>query len=60
MINIDHKEYQKKVKRMSMEELRFVIQDCKEVIKVNPEGEKARYYQDESHYRAAEMRRREK
>jgi hypothetical protein len=55
---IDHAEYQKKVKRMTVEELKYTVRDCREAIDAHPEGHKAGYYQDEIHYCAGELRKR--
>ena len=49
-MNIDHKEYQKKVASLSVDELRFIIRDCKEAIAAFPENPKCGYYTDEIHY----------
>lgn len=55
---IDHTVYQRKVRTMTDESLRFVIKDATEAIQANPDGHKAGYYLDEIHYCAAELRRR--
>ena len=55
---INHSEYQKRVKKMSIDELIYTIKDCKEAIKAMPNGHKAGYYQDEIHYCVAELNRR--
>ena len=55
---MNHAEYQKKVKRLPVEALRYIIKDCREVIRVNPEGRNNGYYMDEIHYCHAELRRR--
>lgn len=57
---INHSEYQKKVKTMDMAQLLFVIQDCREAIVAMPNGHKAGYYQDEIHYCYMEIARRNK
>ncbi len=55
---IDHSGYQKKVRRMSEEALRFVIKDAREAINANPDGHKAGYYADEINYCSMELSRR--
>lgn len=53
---IDHKEYPKRLKIKSSEELLFIIKDAKAAIEVNPDGHKVGYYQDEINYCAMELR----
>ena len=55
---IDHAAYQRKVRKLSEESLRFIIKDAGEALRANPEGHKAGYYQDEIHYCLMELRRR--
>lgn len=55
---INHAEYQAKVKRMSEAQLAYVIKDATEAIEANPDGPKAGYYADEVHYAAMELKRR--
>ena len=57
---IDHIEYAKKVRNMSMAELLYTIKDCKAAIAAMPEGHKAGYYADEVNYCASEIHRRNK
>lgn len=57
---LDHTYYMKKVKTMTNESLRFVIQDCQQAIKSFPNGEKAGWYQDEIHYCSMELNKRKK
>jgi hypothetical protein len=57
--NINHTTYPKTLKAKSIESLRYIIQDCREALAANPAGHKAGYYQDEIHYAAAELRRRQ-
>ena len=59
-IQINHSEYMKKVKSLSIESLRFIIQDCKEAIQSLPNNPKNGYYQDEIHYCHMEIVRRGK
>ena len=45
---LDFKATQKKAKHATVESLKYMINDCKEAIKANPEAEKSQgYYQDE-------------
>jgi hypothetical protein len=55
---IDHKSYQKRVRALSEEQLRWIIQDASEALKAMPDSPKAGYYADEVSYCAAELRRR--
>jgi hypothetical protein len=55
---MNHAEYQKNLKKKSIEALRYIIADCRETLKVNPEGVNSGYYMDEIHYAAAELRNR--
>jgi hypothetical protein len=55
---INHTDYMKKVRTMSDYALYYTIKDCKETLALNPEGEKAGYYQDEINYCAMEISRR--
>lgn len=57
-VQLNHVEYQKKVRRMDLDSLRWTIKDCQEAIAAMPNGHKAGYYADEIHYCAAEIRRR--
>jgi hypothetical protein len=58
MIQINHSEYQKKVKSLSNDCLRFIIKDCKESICAMPNNLKNGYYQDEIHYCVMELNKR--
>lgn len=49
-IQMNHTEYMKKVKKLSIESLKFIIQDCKEAIAALPNNPKNGYYADEIHY----------
>ena len=57
---MDHNAYQRKVKFMDAEQLRFIIQDCKEVIRVMPDNPNVSYYLDEICYCDAELARRKR
>ncbi len=58
MKNMDHAAYQRKVRTMSIESLRFTIKDCQEAIKANPENLNNGYYADEINYCAMELKKR--
>ena len=58
MIQINHTQYQIKVKSLSSESLRFIIKDCKEAINAMPNNPKNGYYQDEIHYCVMELNKR--
>jgi hypothetical protein len=51
-----HSEYMAKVKTMSTDSLRYVIQDCRNAIEALPENPKCEQYMDEIHYCATELR----
>lgn len=55
---IDHVEYPKRLRTKSVAELRFIISDCRETIRVNPNGDNVGYYLDEISYASQELRRR--
>jgi len=57
---IDHAAYQKKVRKLSDESLRYIIKDAREAIEAMPDGRKAGYYADEINYCAQELHRRQK
>ena len=52
---MNHTAYMKKVKSLSTESLKFIIQDCKEAITALPDNPKNGYYMDEIHYCAMEL-----
>lgn len=58
MKTIDHIEYPKRLRTKSVVELRFIISDCHEAIRVNPTGDNVGYYLDEISYASQELRRR--
>jgi len=58
MIQIDHAAYQKKLRSYSEAQLHYVYQDATEAARLNPDSEKAGYWQDEAHYAAMELSRR--
>ena len=51
-----HSEYMAKVKTMSTDSLRYVIEDCRNAIEALPENPKCEQYMDEIHYCATELR----
>jgi len=57
-IHINHVEYEKKVRGMTLAELGYTIRDCKAAIAAMPEGYKAGYYADEVNYCVNELHRR--
>lgn len=57
---MNHSEYQKKVKKMSVVELRHVINDCRAVLQAWPQHPNEGYYLDEIHYCSMELARRQK
>ena len=59
-MNIDHAAYQSKVKKLTLGQLLFTINDCKEAIEAFPDNPKAGYYADEICYCAQEIQRRNK
>jgi len=56
-----HSEYQKNCKSLSDAELRYIIDECQQVIKLQQDfNPNCGYYQDEIHYCAMELNRRSK
>ena len=47
---MNHTEYPKKCKKMSIEALRYTIQDCQKAIAANPSNPNNSYYSDEINY----------
>ena len=56
---MDHVAYPKSLRRKCLESLRFIIEDCRESIRVNPTNPNNEFYQDEINYALAEIKRRE-
>ncbi len=52
---MNHSEYMEQVKLLSVESLRYIIKDCSEALKANPDGHKAGHYADEINYCAMEL-----
>jgi len=57
---IDHTEYQKRVRSLTYAGLYYTIRDCKSALEAMPDGEKAGVYADEISYCSAELKRRNK
>ena len=55
---INHSEYQNRIKALTVESLQHIIQDAKAAIAAMPDGHKAGYYADEVHYCSMELNRR--
>lgn len=55
---MNHSTYQNSLRRKTVAQLRFIIQDAREASEANPNGENAGYYIDEIHYAYAELQRR--
>jgi hypothetical protein len=62
VMNIDHKEYPKRLRGLPDESLLFIIRDCQRAIAANPDADKVRsgYYADEISYAGMELTRRRK
>ena len=56
---MNHAAYIEKTKTMCEASLRYVIQDCQQVLEANPDGRKAGYYLDEISYCGMELKRRQ-
>ena len=52
---MNHSDYMRKVKTLSIESLNYIIQDCKEAIAALPDNPKNGYYMDEIHYCCMEL-----
>jgi hypothetical protein len=52
---MDHTAYPKKVRKMSDEQLFFIIKDAREAIRAMPDGPNVGYYQDEVNYCVNEL-----
>jgi hypothetical protein len=55
-----HSAYQAVCKRRDNESLRYVIKDCRDAIRANPENPKCEQYWDEIHYCGMELHKRQK
>ena len=60
MKKMNHAEYQKKLRKVSVEALHYTIKDANEASQANHENENCGYYQDEVIYARAELARRAK
>ncbi len=56
---MNHTEYPKKCRRMTIESLLYTIEDCKKAIAANLENPNVGYYADEINYCSMELRKRE-
>ena len=54
-----HTDYMAQIKNYTLTGLQYVITDCKEAIRANPENPKCQQYADEVSYCAMELKRRE-
>lgn len=59
-IQIDHVNYPKRLKNLSDESLRYIMQDAHKAMMANPYGPKAGYYADEINYCGMELAKRKK
>lgn len=57
-MQINHAEYQEKVKNLSVASLKYIMKDAYEAERANPLGNKAGYYLDEINYCCNELKRR--
>jgi hypothetical protein len=57
-IEINHAEYQEKMKTKTVLELLFIIRDASEAARIMIDGEKNGYYLDEVNYASMELNRR--
>jgi len=55
-LQIDHEHYQRQCRHRTIEQLQYIIADCKLAIAAMPHGYKAGYYADEINYCAMELR----
>jgi hypothetical protein len=52
---MDHMAYQKRLRRLPCDALRFIVKDAKDAIAAMPDGPNAGYYADEINYAAMEL-----
>ena len=55
MKTMNHSQYQKSLKRLSVDALRFVSRDARDAVQANPDGENVGYYLDEINYVGMEL-----
>jgi hypothetical protein len=55
---INHAEYQRKVRKMETASLLYIIKDCQEAMRAMPDNPKNGFYADEINYAASELHRR--
>jgi hypothetical protein len=60
MKTMNHTEYQRKLKRLPMGALIYIIADATEAVSAYPDSDNAGYYMDEISYAMMEMKRRKK
>lgn len=60
MKKMNHTDYPKRLKKLNLAQLWFIISDCQETLDAMPNGENAGYYADEINYAGMEIARREK
>ena len=53
---MNHAAYQKKLKTLTTEVLRYIISDCQEALAAMPDNPKSGYYADEINYCAMELK----
>ena len=58
MKRFDHNAYPKKLKKLTLKTIRYIIQDCREALKAMPDGDNAGYYADEINYCTMELNKR--
>lgn len=54
---MNHSDYQKSLKKKSIEQLLFIAKDAGEALNTNPNNPNNGYYADEIHYTVAELKR---
>jgi hypothetical protein len=55
---MNHAEYQKNLRKKTVDQLIFIRDDAQAAMRAWPDGENAGYYADEMHYAAMELARR--
>ena len=56
---MDHLKYQRDIRRLSDESLRYIIQDAQAAIRANPDNPNNDFYADEANYCYSELYRRQ-
>lgn len=57
---MDHTAYQRRLRRLPDESLRYIMADAHETLQLQPDSPNAGYYQDEINYCGMELARRSK